>query len=205
MKLATTRPLLVAVIDQLHLSDTPDQLARRITAASAVNTTLLTITAADPSPANAAAIANALAAELIKASPDLQGQEADIHAFVTQDLKATQAQIETTQAQVNQLEAQPTRTAEEEAQLNLLQNRLTTLRSSYVAALVRLERCVEPRQRGRTRGRSGRSRLAETAPQHAPGRHPEPAVVTLIMVIATYSTTASRTRTTSRRSWGCRR
>lgn len=134
-QLATTRPLLVNVITQLGLTDTPEELAKRVQSSAAVNSTLLTIAATDPDPDIAAAIANALAAELVKASPDLQGQEADIRAFVLEDLKATQAQIEATQADVTRLSQQSTRTPEEEAQLNLLQGRLTTLRSSYATLL----------------------------------------------------------------------
>ena len=135
VQIATNRQQLVNVINSLHLTDTPEQLARRVDAASAINSTLLSITATDPDPAMAAAIANGLAAELVKASPDLAGQEADIRAFVAEDLKSTQSQIEATQAEIDRLTAQATRTPEEEAQLNVLQGRLTTLRSSYASLL----------------------------------------------------------------------
>ena len=51
------------------------------------------------------------------------------------DLAATQAQIEATQTEVNRLAGLPTRTAAEDAQLNLLESRLTSLRASYAGLL----------------------------------------------------------------------
>lgn len=134
-QLATTRPMLVRAIDALALTETPEQLEERVKASVALDSTLLTITASDADPAVAAAIANQLGVELIKASPDLQGQEADIQKFVYQDLRATQTQIEATQAEVARLAEIPKRKPAEEAQLNLLEGRLTTLRSSYAALL----------------------------------------------------------------------
>ena len=135
VELATTRPLLLAVIANLQLDATPEDLGRRIQAAAVPDSSLLTITGSDANPSVAAAISNALSEELIKASPDLQGREAEIRAFVDEDLRATQSQIESTQADVARLEAIPERTAAEDAQLNRLQDRLTTLRSSYAELL----------------------------------------------------------------------
>jgi len=132
---ATTRPLLVRVIEELGLTDTPEDLRKRIRATAAVDSTLLSITASDVDGGVAAAIANALARELLTVSPDLQGQEADTREFVDRDLKATQAQIESTQAEIADLTADPTLNPAEEGQLSLLQGRLTTLRSSYAALL----------------------------------------------------------------------
>ena len=133
--LVTTRPILENVIATLHLDDTPDELARRVAASVGTDSTILTITATDGDPSSAAAIANELGTELIKASPDLQGQEADIQAFVAEDLQATQVQIEDTQAEIARLSSISKRTTAEETQLNLLQDRLTTLRSSYASLL----------------------------------------------------------------------
>ena len=135
VELATTRPLLTTVIDELALGETPEQLARRVDAAAALDSTLLTISVTDTNPSTAAAVSNALAAALIKASPNLQGQEADVRAFVNNELRATQRQIESTQTDVETLAGSSERTAAEDAQLNLLESRLTSLRSSYVALL----------------------------------------------------------------------
>ena len=135
VKLATTRQIMVAVIDKLGLKDTPQSLERRVQAATPINSTLLDITVTDPNADAAAAIANEIAAQVIKASPDLQGQEEQIRQFVAADLAATQAQIEATQTEVNRLAGLPTRTAAEDAQLNLLESRLTSLRASYAGLL----------------------------------------------------------------------
>ena len=135
VKLATTRQIMVAVIDKLGLKDTPQSLERRVQAATPINSTLLDITVTDPDADAAAAIANEIAAQVIKASPDLQGQEEQIRQFVAADLAATQTQIETTQTEVNRLAGLPTRTAAEDAQLNLLESRLTSLRASYAGLL----------------------------------------------------------------------
>ncbi len=133
--IATTRPLLVDVIAKLGLATTPDLLEKRVHATAALDSTLLSITASDRDPAVAAAIANGLAEGLVNASPTLGGQEADIRAFVNNELSATQAQIETVQADITRQAAITNRTAAQEAQLSLAQGRLTTLRSSYVALL----------------------------------------------------------------------
>ena len=135
VKLATTRSVLVAVIDKLGLQEPYEDLVRRVQASTPINSTLLDITVTDPDRAAAAAIANEVAAQVIKASPDLQGQEEEIRKFVAADLAATQAQIESTQAEVSRLAALDTRTPAEDAQLNLLESRLTSLRASYSALL----------------------------------------------------------------------
>ena len=134
--IATTRPLLNRVIDKLGLAPvTPDELAKRVRASAALDSTLLTITAQDPDQARAAAIANAMADELIAASPNLQGPQQDIRESVQKDLDATQATITSTQAEVERLAGLQDRTTAEEASLNVLQGRLVTLRQTYATLL----------------------------------------------------------------------
>jgi non-specific protein-tyrosine kinase len=134
---ATTRPLLTRVIDKVGLTGTvtPDELAKKVRASAALDSTLLTITAQDPDPARAAAIANAMAEELIAASPNLQGPQLDITESVQKDLDATQSLISSTQAEVERLASLPNRTAAEDASLNSLQGRLVTLRQTYATLL----------------------------------------------------------------------
>ncbi|WP_308492983.1 polysaccharide biosynthesis tyrosine autokinase [Microbacterium terrisoli] len=62
--LVTTPSVMVPVIDKLKLNTTVTKLTDRVSATSPLNTTLITITATDPSPMQAANIANALAASL---------------------------------------------------------------------------------------------------------------------------------------------
>ena len=70
---ATTRPILDAVIAQLGLGVTSDELLKQVRADAPLDSTLLSIVAQDADPARAAAIANALATQLIAASPAIQG------------------------------------------------------------------------------------------------------------------------------------
>lgn len=132
---ATKRPILEAVIADLHLADTPITLAERVEADAPLDSTLLTITARDGDPATAAAIANAMAAQLIEESPAIQGQQVDIQSTVDTERKATQAQIASTQAQIDVLTAIDERDAKQEADLQALTGRLVNLRATLATLL----------------------------------------------------------------------
>jgi len=132
---ATKRPNLEAVITKLGLDETADQVARSVHADASLESTLLTISAQDADPARAAAIANALAEQLIAASPAVAGQQADIQKSVVADFKATQDQIEATQTEGQTLSALRDRTAAQDAQLQVLEARLVTLRSTSATLL----------------------------------------------------------------------
>ena len=132
---ATTRPLLEATIDQLGLTGTADELERQVRADAPRDSTLVSIIAQDSDPARAARIANALADQLIAASPAIQGRESEVQKSIDADLKATQDDIAATQAQVEALAANADRTAAEDARLEAVQGRLVTLRATYAALL----------------------------------------------------------------------
>ena len=132
---ATKRPILDATIKELGLGGTSDDLGKRVRADAPLDSTLLTISAQDPDPAQAAAIANSLAQQLIAASPAIQGREADIQASIDADIKDTQDQIQTTQTQVETLNAVTERTAKQDADLDALESRLASLRSTLASLL----------------------------------------------------------------------
>jgi succinoglycan biosynthesis transport protein ExoP len=132
---ATSRPRLDAVIKELQLGVGSDDLARRVQADAPLDSTLLTISAQDADPARAAAIANALAAQLIAASPAIEGRQTDTQAFIDSQVKATQKQIDATQTQVETLNALPERTAKQDADLATLEGRLASLRSTLATLL----------------------------------------------------------------------
>ena len=132
---ATTRPLLQQVIQELNLQTTPEELLKKVSATGATNSTLITITAQDGDPARAAAIANDLANALIAASPAIQGRQASVQSFIDSDLSATQDQITQLQSEVQRLTNLPTRTAADDQQLQGLEGQLTTLRSTYATLL----------------------------------------------------------------------
>jgi non-specific protein-tyrosine kinase len=134
-RVTTTRPILESVIKQLGLADTSDALATRVRADASADSTLLTITAQDADPSRAAAIANALADQLIAASPAIQGRQTDLQKSIDAYLKATQDQIAVNQAEVESLTALPIRTTQQDAFLQALESQLITLRSTYATLL----------------------------------------------------------------------
>lgn len=132
---ATTRPLLENVIKQFGLTETPEDLAKRVSAEAPLDSTLLTIRAQDGDPIRAAALANALATQLIAASPAVQGREAELQASIDADLKATQKQLVTIQAEVERLTALASPSPAQLASLDTLQARVVSLRSTYATML----------------------------------------------------------------------
>jgi non-specific protein-tyrosine kinase len=112
-------------------SDLADELSRRVRADAPLDSTFLTISAQDADPARAAAIANALAEQLIAASPAIQGRQAEFQASIDADLQATQAQIDATQVKVEALTGLTDRTPAQDAERDTLEGRLATLRATY--------------------------------------------------------------------------
>ena len=133
--IATTSPVLEAVISNLGLQTTPDVLRERIRASAQPDSSLMTISAQDPDPAQAASIANAVAEELVAASPAIQGRQAVLQASVDAELDATQVQLKRTQARAEALSGLTDRTPEQDAELAALEGRLVSLRSTYAALL----------------------------------------------------------------------
>jgi len=133
--LATKRPLLETVIGQLGLPDSPESLGKRVQAKAQLDVATLTITAQSTDPAQAAAIANAVANQLISASQAVEGGQSDIQKSVDSDLKATQTLIATTQARIERLSASQSRTAAQDAELDRAYAQLIQLRSTYAALL----------------------------------------------------------------------
>jgi non-specific protein-tyrosine kinase len=134
-RVATTRPILEKVIKQLGLADTPDDLAARVRADASTDSTLLTITAQDADPSRAAAIANAVADQLIAASSTIQGRQADLQKSIDADLQATQDRIASDQERAAALIAIPNRTTQQDVVLQTLESELVTLRATYATLL----------------------------------------------------------------------
>ena len=133
--IATTRPVLEAVIAKVGLGTTPEELLKNINASTETGQPLVSITARDGDAARAAAIANALAEELIAKTPDVGGATAEARAAIARDIKATQDQIASVQSQVVTLSAIQNRTSTQEATLATLQQQLVSLRAT-LATLV---------------------------------------------------------------------
>jgi capsular exopolysaccharide synthesis family protein len=132
---ATKRPILDKVIEKLGLGVSADDLAKRVRADAPLDSTLLTLTAQDSDPTRAAAIANALADQLIASLAAIQNGQAAFQASTDAELKATEQQIEATQSRVEALSGLLDRSAAQEAELQTLEGRLASLRSTYATLL----------------------------------------------------------------------
>jgi capsular exopolysaccharide synthesis family protein len=134
--IAETRPILEGVIEELGLEDTPGELAERVDVSARPDTSFLIIRARDSDPELAAAIANQVGAQLIAASPAIQGlEQSDLEASIEEDLAAIRSLLETAQAEFQDLVALEDRTPAQETQLQALEERLVSLRATYASLL----------------------------------------------------------------------
>jgi capsular exopolysaccharide synthesis family protein len=133
--IAETRPILDAVSKELDLTESPAALAARVKVDAPLDSTLLTITVQDRDPTAAAALANAIAAKLIAASPAVQGREEAFQRSIDTELSATQDQIAAAQARASSIAALKSPTPETDKELQDLETRLASLRSTYATLL----------------------------------------------------------------------
>jgi len=75
--LVDTPAVLNPVISELGLAETPEDLAERVTAAAALNSTLITVTVTGADPVAAADVANSVAASLATVVPQLEPEAED--------------------------------------------------------------------------------------------------------------------------------
>ena len=134
-ELATTTPLLAQVIAKNGVDATPDTFRKRIVADAPRDSTLVHLTVQGGDPVQAATLANSLAAEMIAASPAVAGRDTQVQQFIDADLLATQSQIKDTQVEIQRLANLPSRTVNQEQQLQALQGRIVTLRQTYATML----------------------------------------------------------------------
>ncbi|MGB9723120.1 MAG: polysaccharide biosynthesis tyrosine autokinase [Chloroflexia bacterium] len=105
-ELATTRPVLQGVIDHYGLQTTPEVLRGMISVKPTQGTQILDITVVDTDPNRAAAIANAVAEELIRQSPGgSESPEAGIRRDVEEQLRDLKSRIDLAREEVQNLEA----------------------------------------------------------------------------------------------------
>ena len=107
---------------------TLQQLALKVTSTPKLNTQLFEIDVNDPSPTQAAILANDIANTLIKEQQDIANQDNNRSLQqVQQDLDTTRKQIDTLTSQINSLQAQ----GGKDAQIALLQAQISGLQSHY--------------------------------------------------------------------------
>ena len=126
-EIADSRLLLERVTARLHLQVTPDALAGRVNATASRTSSLLTVVALDSDPAQAAAIANAVAQELVLIAPDITGSSTDSRSAIDGDLATAQSQIDQTEAAIATLVAKTELTAAERTTVTTLQSQLVSL------------------------------------------------------------------------------
>ncbi|MHB8458937.1 MAG: tyrosine-protein kinase domain-containing protein [Candidatus Limnocylindrales bacterium] len=134
-RIATTTSLLAKVVDKVGLNEPTDDLRKNVSVTAATDSTLITITVTDGDPQRAATIANALAGELIAASPAIAGRDASVQSFIDSDLKATAQQITDTQTELQRFLGLPSPTTDQQNQIQTLQGRLVSLRQTYATLL----------------------------------------------------------------------
>jgi succinoglycan biosynthesis transport protein ExoP len=134
-KVATYPQIMEKVIAKLGLTDTPEGLASRIVASSAPDGALLTIEARYGDPAMAASVANAVAEELIAATPRVQAPTSSAGPSLESDLAAIQGEIKDAQTEIDALTRLDSRTPEQDTRMDTLRGRLVSLRSTYATML----------------------------------------------------------------------
>jgi len=129
--LATSRPLLTRVIEDVGLDMTPEELKQELSVTTTDEPPLLTIDSRASDPEVAAAIANSVSAELLALSARAAQDEVDV--FVSEQLDAVRQEIEAVAAEATALEAEESRTEAENARLADLQARLGDLQATFAA------------------------------------------------------------------------
>ena len=126
-ELATTRPVLQTVIDELGLSLTPEQLDKHLTIRPTTETQFLTIVVEDGDPEQAKNVANSLADELVSLSPTGDDESESGAAVVRPKMHKQTAKIEESiaviEAEILELETE-LQTTEDTARRSVLDNQL---------------------------------------------------------------------------------
>jgi capsular polysaccharide biosynthesis protein len=126
-RLAVTRPLLESAAGTLPFELTTDEIASRVSADIPVEGNLLVITARGGTPSEAAAIANAVADQIMERAPDPDDEEL---ASLLGRLETLDLTIAAIQEELDELLAVANRTPAQTAQLESLADRLLSFKAS---------------------------------------------------------------------------
>jgi capsular exopolysaccharide synthesis family protein len=132
---AVTNGMAERVIDRLKLTGTAEELLGRVNARSQRDSSIVTISVADPTPRGAAAIANDIAQDLIDSSAALQGRDPEVTALVQEQISVLRGQIGELDARIAALRKISDLTAEEVAELDTLQGQAVTARATLASLL----------------------------------------------------------------------
>jgi polysaccharide biosynthesis transport protein len=133
--LAGDRPVLEAVIKRLNLNTSVDEFVDLVSVDAVRELPFIDIVGRSDSPEQAAAIANAMAAELVALSPTLSGSQGQLAEFVDAQMRAIEAQITGVREEYDRLLALTSRTATQDLRLEVLVQRLVALQGTYAQLL----------------------------------------------------------------------
>jgi tyrosine-protein kinase len=130
---AETQQLAQQVISDLGLPYKPDELLAQVSTEVNADTPIITVKATDHDPGTAAAIANAVARQLIARSKVIQGEDQQLQTLIADQIKTLQDQITQTSNQIKAL-GQPATDAQQQ-QLTALQAQLVQQQATLATLL----------------------------------------------------------------------
>ncbi len=131
-RLATTRPVLQAVIAREGLTLTPEELREGVSAEIPLEGTLITVVARSGDPATAAGIANAVAQQLLRRAPR---PDSDVTAGQEERISQIDAAIARVEAEVAVLRDLEAPTITQRERRDILEERLVTFGQARAAML----------------------------------------------------------------------
>jgi len=136
-QLIRTREVLAPLVDSLGLPYSVSTLQGKVSTATVSNTRLIRISVSDPSPEQAAFLANAVAERFLEYNSELQTSLSGPYVDqINQQITNTQQQIATVQAEIASIEASDNpNSAENSSRRQDLSQQLTQLQTAYSDAL----------------------------------------------------------------------
>lgn len=134
-EIAGSRSLLSVVRDNAGIDEPIEEFKKRINVVTGAQQPFIDVFATGDDPEQAAALAASVAAELLRIAGTVGSQQDPVLDFISEDLAAIQDQIVEIRAEIATLVALPSRTAAQEARLQLIEARLTSLRATYASLL----------------------------------------------------------------------
>ena len=130
-QLVTSRPVLAAAIQRLHLPTTPEKLAGALDVKVVTNTQLIQITAVGPVASQTADIANAVAQAFISQNETRsRGAMQASGSYLQQQLASVEQQVSDSQRRISELQAQPSN-PQQQADIAAEQTKLSNFQGTY--------------------------------------------------------------------------
>jgi len=144
-ELIKREPVLTAALDSLGLPPDWEGLSKRVTVKLIPSTQLIELSVLDTSPYRAAAIADAIAQQVIALTPEAEASVSAERAFASEQLADIETKIDSTQDEVVRLKQErdaamsARRIADLNSQINALELKITGWQSTYSSLLTYLK------------------------------------------------------------------